>query len=121
MSYSSTSLTELDHCEANYLITFRASVNLALRALILPGISRLLTRRRGMLPAQVDLWIARGSAVYGVIGSTMMGLSASPAALVLCMFSSGETKQGGFAGPVIPFLTRASPPLLNPLGWLFRC
>ncbi|KAL4778781.1 hypothetical protein BJX76DRAFT_362418 [Aspergillus varians] len=112
--------------QANYLVSFRVSVNLVLLALILPGISRLLTRHRGMLPAQVDLWIARGSAVFGIIGSMMMGLSAARSieqlyspALLLCTLVAATFKLGrsiGGAGLGLPFFIGAAFFVVSGLG-----
>ncbi|EFQ99582.1 hypothetical protein MGYG_02594 [Nannizzia gypsea CBS 118893] len=70
--------------EANYLISFRAAVNLVLFLVILPVLTRFLTNR-GMQPTQMDLWIARVSSIFSIIGSLMMGLSPSPGLLILSL------------------------------------
>lgn len=68
--------------QANYLISFRAAVNLVLFLIILPTLTRLLTSR-GMQSAQMDLWIARVSSIFSIIGPMMMGLSPSSVLLIL--------------------------------------
>ncbi|EGD99433.1 hypothetical protein TESG_06868 [Trichophyton tonsurans CBS 112818] len=70
--------------EANYLISFRAAVNLILFLAILPALARFLTSR-GMQSAQMDLWIARVSSIFSIIGPIMMGISPSPALLILSL------------------------------------
>lgn len=69
--------------QANYLISFRAAVNLILFLAILPALARFLTSR-GMQSAQMDLWIARVSSIFSIIGPIMMGISPSPGLLILC-------------------------------------
>ncbi|KAK2879425.1 hypothetical protein FQN49_000885 [Arthroderma sp. PD_2] len=73
--------------EANYLISFRAAANLILLLLVLPFLTRFFTHYLRMSPAHTDLWIARGSSIFSIIGSIMMGLSPSPGLLVLCPLS----------------------------------
>ncbi|CAG8982664.1 hypothetical protein HYALB_00006062 [Hymenoscyphus albidus] len=80
--------------DANYLISFRAFVNLGLFLVILPIISRFFRKSRGMSPSKSDLWIARVSSIFGIIGPVMIGLS--PCAELLIVALSLFTLSFGF-------------------------
>ncbi|DAA77186.1 TPA_exp: putative MFS transporter [Trichophyton benhamiae CBS 112371] len=60
--------------EANYLISFRAAINLILFLIILPALTRFLTSR-GMQSAQMDLWIARVSSIFSIVALLLFTFS----------------------------------------------
>lgn len=60
---------------------------MALYLLLLPFISKALTKKYSMAPPIIDLWLARGSSLFGVIGPILLGLASGPVVLLLCTFS----------------------------------
>lgn len=40
-----------------------------------------------MAPPVIDLWLARGSSLFGVLGPILLGLASEPSVLVLCTFT----------------------------------
>ncbi|CAG8952600.1 hypothetical protein HYFRA_00009706 [Hymenoscyphus fraxineus] len=76
---------KLAKASANYLISFRAFVTLGLFLVILPIISRFFRKSRGMSPSKSDLWIARVSSIFGIIGPVMIGLSPSAELMIVAL------------------------------------
>lgn len=60
---------------------------MALYLLLLPLISRALAKKYSMAPPIIDLWLARGSSLFGVIGPILLGMASGPVVLVMCTFS----------------------------------
>ncbi|KAF5015120.1 hypothetical protein F66182_13653, partial [Fusarium sp. NRRL 66182] len=71
--------------KANYLISVKALVSMALYLLLLPLLSRALARKYSMAPPVIDLWLARGSSLFGVLGPILLGLASEPSVLVLSL------------------------------------
>ncbi|KAH8689998.1 major facilitator superfamily domain-containing protein [Talaromyces proteolyticus] len=71
--------------EANYLVSLKALVNLILFLLLLPLISGSLIKYTSMSSRNADLWIARGSSLFGVIGPTLLGIASSPLSMILSL------------------------------------
>jgi hypothetical protein len=61
---------------------------MALYLLLLPLLSRALTKKYSMSPPIIDLWLARGSSLFGVLGPILLGLASGPMVLVMCTFYS---------------------------------
>jgi hypothetical protein len=60
---------------------------MALYLLILPLLRRALAEKWSMSPPIIDLWIARGSSLFGVLGPILLGVASGPILLVLCTFT----------------------------------
>lgn len=61
---------------------------MALYLVLLPLIRRSFAKKRSMPPPIIDLWVARGSALFGVLGPILLGLASKPFFLVICKFTS---------------------------------
>lgn len=59
---------------------------MALYLLLLPLLSRALAKKYSMPPPIIDLWLARGSSLFGVTGPILLGLASGPVVLVMCTF-----------------------------------
>ncbi|GAM36239.1 hypothetical protein TCE0_018r05175 [Talaromyces pinophilus] len=71
--------------EANYLISVKALVSMALYLLLLPLIGRALAKKYSMTPPIIDLWLARASSLFGVVGPILLGLASGPVVLVISL------------------------------------
>ncbi|KAE8380390.1 major facilitator superfamily domain-containing protein [Aspergillus bertholletiae] len=71
--------------KANYLISVKALVSMALYLLLLPLLSRALAKQCSMSPPRVDLWIARGSSLFGVVGPILLGVASGPVLLIVSL------------------------------------
>ncbi|EEA19150.1 hypothetical protein TMatcc_010305 [Talaromyces marneffei ATCC 18224] len=71
--------------KANYLISVKALVSMALYVLILPLLSKALVKKYSMSPPIIDLWIARGSSLFGVVGPILLGMASGPVVLVIAL------------------------------------
>ncbi|KAJ9498436.1 hypothetical protein H2202_006123 [Exophiala xenobiotica] len=68
--------------QAGLLLSLRAAVNIALFALILPAIASFGLPRVGSAPLR-DLWLARGSIIFLLLGTFVLFLSATPALMII--------------------------------------
>jgi hypothetical protein len=57
---------------------------MALYLLLLPLIGRALAKKYSMAPPIIDLWLARASSLFGVVGPILLGLASGPVVLVIC-------------------------------------
>ncbi|KAF2202985.1 MFS general substrate transporter [Delitschia confertaspora ATCC 74209] len=69
--------------QAAYLTSVRAAANLVSLIVIIPLANVLLLKRLRLSAHKADLWIARGSIVLTTVSFFIMGVSATPALLVL--------------------------------------
>lgn len=60
---------------------------MALYVLILPLLSKALVKKYSMSPPIIDLWIARGSSLFGVVGPILLGMASGPVVLVIGTFA----------------------------------
>lgn len=61
---------------------------MALYLLILPLLSKALEKKYSMSPPIIDLWVARGSSLFGVLGPILLGVASGPVLLVMCTFAT---------------------------------
>ncbi|KAF2149256.1 MFS general substrate transporter [Myriangium duriaei CBS 260.36] len=78
--------------QASYLLMLHSLANLLQLTLLIPWASSFLDRRFRLPPAQRDLWLARAVAVVFALGAVLMGLSSTPALLIIGvpLFASGS-------------------------------
>ncbi|KAL1962388.1 hypothetical protein VTN77DRAFT_9727 [Rasamsonia byssochlamydoides] len=88
--------------QAEFLLSYGATVHLILLAVILPGLNDFILRR-GRDARTKDLWLARGSAVSIAVGALAIGLSPSVSLMVvgLTLFVLGQ----GFVPVVLSLAT----------------
>lgn len=60
---------------------------MALYLFLLPLLSRVLSKKWSLSPPIIDLWVARGSSLFGVLGPILLGVASSPVLLVMCTFT----------------------------------
>ncbi|EED21045.1 conserved hypothetical protein [Talaromyces stipitatus ATCC 10500] len=70
--------------KANYLILAKALVSMTLYLLLLPLLSRVLEEMLHSPPI-IDLWVARGSSLFGVLGPILLGVASGPVLLVVSL------------------------------------
>ncbi|KIW52719.1 hypothetical protein PV05_08343 [Exophiala xenobiotica] len=68
--------------QAGLLLSLRAAVNIALFALILPEVAAFALPRVGSASLR-DLWLARGSIIFLLLGTFLLFLSATPALMII--------------------------------------